>query len=152
MSVFGGIWRSFAAFGRWLAGSSAQPRAAPHVREVHQPPYFDAVTHLDRTPPNEAVQPQRFYLVEARGESYWALFRCPCACGEVVNLPLRAPHQPRWRVTSDGDGRPTLHPSVWRNRGCLSHFWIRQGRVIFCNDTGLEPWKVRPDLYSPPRM
>ncbi|MDM9644782.1 DUF6527 family protein [Rhizobium sp. S163] len=29
--------------------------------------------------------------------------------------------------------RPTLHPSVWRNSGCRSHFWVRRGRIAWCD-------------------
>lgn len=115
------------------------------------PPHFASVKFLDQTPSNETVLPQEFYVVEAKGEPYWALFRCPCGCNEVVTLPMRAPHQPRWRVDVGEGGRPVLHPSVWRNRGCLSHFWIKHGRVLTCADSGLQPWKARPDLYPSPR-
>ncbi|WP_368356434.1 DUF6527 family protein [Acidithiobacillus ferruginosus] len=69
----------------------------------------------------------------------WALFKCPCRCGDVVTLSLQPVHRPHWRLTRTLTGRPTLYPSVWRDKGCLSHFWLRDGRVSWCADTGSSP-------------
>lgn len=103
---------------------------------------------IEKTPPNDTVQPRQFITVVHKGRPYWSLFRCPCGCGEVVSLPMRLPHNPRWHIELSQDGRPTLHPSVWRNKGCMSHFWLKDGRVYWCGDTGVEPWRARPDLYA----
>lgn len=141
-------------FFRWLASwwkpQPAEPPAtspAPRPADV-RPVYFECVTECALTPTNDQVAPRAFYVVTARNEPYWALFRCPCECGEVVNLPLRSPHSPRWRVTTDNNKRPSLRPSVWRNKGCCSHYWVDQGRIIWTSDTGLAPSLARPDLYS----
>ena len=40
--------------------------------------------------------------------------------------------KPRWDVTLDAPGHATLYPSVWLRGGCQSHFWIRAGKVIWC--------------------
>ncbi|AEH90643.1 MULTISPECIES: DUF6527 family protein [Mesorhizobium] len=103
---------------------------------------------VEKTPPNDAVRPGHFISVVHKGRPYWALFRCPCGCGDVVSLPTHAPHNPRWRIEVSLEGRPTLHPSVWRTKGCLSHFWLSDGRVYWCEDTGVEPWRARPDIYA----
>ncbi|WP_318030080.1 DUF6527 family protein [Rhizobium ruizarguesonis] len=58
--------------------------------------------------------------------------RCPCGCGDTIELLVAAETKPRWDVTIDEVRRPTLHPSVWRQKGCRSHFWIRRGRVHWC--------------------
>ncbi|WP_433995110.1 DUF6527 family protein [Afipia massiliensis] len=76
------------------------------------------------------------------------MFRCPCGCGDMISLPMQPPHNPRWRLSLSAAGRATLSPSVWRNKGCMSHFWIRDGRVYWTRDTGTEPWLARPDRYS----
>ena len=73
-------------------------------------------------------------LVLARddGEDWCVGMRCPCGCGHVIELLVIAEAKPRWDVSVDTKGRPTLTPSVWLKKGCRSHFWIREGRVHWC--------------------
>jgi hypothetical protein len=73
-------------------------------------------------------------LVLARddGEDWCVGMRCPCGCGHVIELLIIAEVKPRWDVSVDAKGRPTLTPSVWLKKGCRSHFWIRGGRVHWC--------------------
>ncbi len=87
-------------------------------------------------PANEAVPPGRLIVVGGRGYQKWAYLRCPCGCGEVIMLSLAKSRRPRWSVTVDWWGRPTVKPSVRQTMGCYSHFWIRQGVVDWCPDTG----------------
>lgn len=51
-------------------------------------------------------------------------------------LSLSKSTRPRWSVTIDRLGRPTLQPSVRQVAGCYSHFWVRRGAVEWCGDTG----------------
>lgn len=68
--------------------------------------------------------------------SYWcAAMRCPCRCGEAIHLSLVPEDEPNWRLRVDRQGRPTLSPSVWRTRGCRSHFFLRGGHVLWCQST-----------------
>ena len=73
-------------------------------------------------------------LVLARddGEDWCVGMRCPCGCGHVIELLVVAEAKPRWDLSVDAKGRPTLTPSVWLKTGCRSHFWIRGGRVHWC--------------------
>jgi hypothetical protein len=66
------------------------------------------------------------------GDDWSVGFNCPCGCKEVLELMLLPAVIPRWDLSVDARGRPTLHPSVWRTTGCRSHFWIRKGRVVWC--------------------
>ncbi|WP_315838659.1 DUF6527 family protein [Bradyrhizobium prioriisuperbiae] len=59
--------------------------------------------------------------------------RCPCGCGETIELLVIQEAEPRWDLLVDGSGRPTLKPSVWIQHGCRSHFWLRCGRVEWCD-------------------
>jgi Family of unknown function (DUF6527) len=74
-------------------------------------------------------------LVLARedGEDWCVGMYCPCGCGKRLEMMLLKDIRPRWDVTVDYRGRPTLHPSVWLNAGCRSHFWIREGKVVWCD-------------------
>ena len=58
--------------------------------------------------------------------------RCPCGCGETIELLVLDGAKPRWDVLIDKKNLPTLHPSVWRQTGCRSHFWVRKGRINWC--------------------
>jgi len=65
------------------------------------------------------------------GEEWSAGMLCPCGCGDTIELMLLRGVKPRWNLTVDREMRPTLHPSVWRSVGCKSHFWVREGRVVW---------------------
>ena len=74
-------------------------------------------------------------LVVARedGEDWCVGLRCPCGCGERLEMVLLKGVKPRWDVILDDHGRVSLHPSVWLQTGCQSHFWIRKGKVVWCD-------------------
>lgn len=90
------------------------------------------VVHSDDTLPN--VLPRRD-LVVARdddGETWCVGMVCPCGCGDTLELMLIPEARPRWTLIDGGRRGPTLHPSVWRDQRCGSHFWVRRGRVRWC--------------------
>jgi hypothetical protein len=66
------------------------------------------------------------------GEPWSVGIRCPCQCGGVIEMLVLPGAKPRWDVAVDHRGRPTISPSIWRNVGCKSHFWLREGRVHWC--------------------
>ena len=56
------------------------------------------------------------------------IHRCCCGCGEKVVTPL-SPGE--WQLSFDGEAI-SLHPSIGNSRfRCRSHYWIRQGQVIW---------------------
>jgi hypothetical protein len=57
---------------------------------------------------------------------------CPEGCGTVINLNLMTDDHPCWCLTVDAAGKPTMHPSVWRREGCFAHFFVRGGRIDWC--------------------
>jgi hypothetical protein len=63
-----------------------------------------------------------------------ALLKCPCGCGDVLNLSLMKNHIPNWAVKFDSKDKVTLSPSVWKNDGCRSHFFVRKGKIIWAKD------------------
>lgn len=70
-------------------------------------------------------------LVKDGAEDWCVGFKCPCGCGKTIELLLPQDMKPRWTCSVDDTGRPTLHPSVWLKSGCESHFWVREGRIIW---------------------
>ena len=111
---------------------------------------FKKLNILEKTPAANTLSKSDFVVVIFRGKEYWSIFKCPCGCGEMISLSLSINHRPHWSVKQSKAGRPTLYPSVWQSKGCSSHFWIDDGRVYWCADTGILPWVARPDIYSKP--
>jgi hypothetical protein len=56
--------------------------------------------------------------------------RCPCGCGESIELALIPEATPRWKLSLE-QNRPSLSPSVWKRDGCRSHFFLKKGRVVW---------------------
>jgi len=76
----------------------------------------------------DSLAQRRLYLIGS-GVPWSAALLCPCDCGEVIQLSLLPDDSPSWTVNFDRDGLPTLSPSVWRTKGCRSHFFLRNGRI-----------------------
>lgn len=72
-------------------------------------------------------------LARDEGEDWCVGMRCPCGCGDTIELLVIREATPRWDIAVNDDGRPSLSPSVWRQTGCRSHFWVRHGRVYWCD-------------------
>jgi hypothetical protein len=71
-------------------------------------------------------------LARDDGEDWCVGLRCPCGCGERLEMMLLKGVKPRWDVIFDERGRVTLHPSVWLRNDCKSHFWVRAGKIVWC--------------------
>jgi hypothetical protein len=74
------------------------------------------------------LEPGILYVAEKYGA---AAHLCPCGCGTKVRTPLTPAD---WSLSQD-EGGPSLHPSVgnWQ-RPCRSHYWIRNGEVLWAGD------------------
>ncbi len=70
------------------------------------------------------------YLI-GEGTPWSAALVCPCGCGATIQLSLIPNDDPRWKVKDHGNGRVSLHPSIWRTKGCESHFWLKNNRVVW---------------------
>jgi len=68
-------------------------------------------------------------LLRDGGEDWSVAMRCPCGCGQKVELALIREAKPRWSLRNDLGNHPTLSPSVWLREGCRSHFFVRAGRI-----------------------
>lgn len=123
----------------WVKGLFRSADTARAPNRSLPPVYFACTTSVQKPPRNEEIEERTLYYVASSGKPKWSLFQCPCGCGSVVTLSLQTVHMPHWRLTKSVSGYPTLHPSVWRDKGCSSHFWVRDGRVFWCSDTGTLP-------------
>jgi Family of unknown function (DUF6527) len=59
--------------------------------------------------------------------------RCPCGCGQRLEMLLLKEVKPRWDLSVNSRGDVSLHPSVWVREGCKSHFWVRSGKIVWCD-------------------
>ena len=88
-------------------------------------------------PAREDLAPGVLVIVGDKRSPKWVAMPCPSKCGALLLLSLSQARRPRWSVSIDWWGRPTLAPSVRRTDGCRCHFWLRKGAVEWCADTGL---------------
>lgn len=110
--------------------------------------FFEKLLILNKTPSNDSVKEREFMVVSFKDKFLWTMFRCPCGCGNVITLPLKKTHSPHWIITGNKVDNLTLYPSVWQNSGCCSHFWIRDGKVLWCENNGIEPSVAEPTYYQ----
>ena len=80
---------------------------------------------------DETIQEKEMIVVGGLNYYKWAHFKCPCGCGEIINLSLMRGHRPSWTLKVSLKFRPSLYPSVWKKEGCGSHFWVKDGMVIW---------------------
>jgi len=73
------------------------------------------------------LDPNVMYLYKQQ----FAYFLCPCGCGDVIRLNLSDKERPCWALQFIDD-IPTIRPSINKLSGCKSHFFIRDGKVVWC--------------------
>ena len=96
-------------------------------------------TDLPGTP-----RPGRCYVAMDQDFPWAVSLQCPCGCGEPITLNLVGSH-PVWKLTKTTENLITLYPSVWRTRGCESHFWVKQGRIVWARPHWTK--QLRRQLY-----
>lgn len=101
-------------------------------------PEFIALRVSDHPSP-EALAVGVVYIVGGADYKKWAVFRCPKHEEEIVQLSLMPNRRPHWTIVLDFLERPTIHPSVRQLDGSYAHFWVRNGQVDWCADTGRLP-------------
>jgi hypothetical protein len=104
------------------------------LRLLPRPQYLSYIVSEHPTP--DEIKDGMMLVVKDGTLEKWACFRCPCGCGQRIQLSLSQTRRPRWAVLTDWLSRPTVHPSVRQLSGCKSHFWIKRGKIEWCNDTG----------------
>lgn len=112
----------------WLKRFFAQSRET--IYRWFVPPYRTEL--VEDTLPKQ-LDRKTLYVVEDDGFQEQAAMLCPCGCKRILHMNLLPDERPCWKIIQHKDGTSTLHPSVWRQKDCGSHFWFRNGRVIWCN-------------------
>jgi hypothetical protein len=112
---------------RWL--KRFWSRVSGRITRWLIPPYKTVV--VEELLPS-TLSRRTLYIVQEDGFVELAAMLCPCGCGRVLQMNLLPDERPCWSVDRHADGTSTLHPSVWRKTDCRSHFWLRRGRVVWC--------------------
>jgi hypothetical protein len=121
MSAIRRILLTLRRFLGWL-WSGAKPRPALEPQLMYE--------QVEDLP--EVLRPDIFYVAGEAPHFWAAAMLCPCGCDAPIHLNLIPQQHPSWRVTLR-DGRfVSATPSVWRTRGCRSHFFVRDGRIEWC--------------------
>jgi hypothetical protein len=63
-------------------------------------------------------------------KSWVVLLKCPCGCNSLIYLNTLKEEHPSWEVVMNLSGI-SIYPSVWRTKGCKSHFWVKAGKIIW---------------------
>jgi hypothetical protein len=108
-----------AKIGKWLS---------PPQRRTSQPRL--RYERVDEFP--DLLNPSTIYVAGEEPHMWAAAMLCPCGCGDVIELNLLEQASPCWSVRQHRDGSVTLTPSVWRRKGCRSHFFVRNNRIDWC--------------------
>lgn len=116
---------------RRLSGLWKRLRQWVAVRAPWREPIYHAVSVTDLP---DALDRHLLYIVEENGHRHGAAMICPCGCKAVLEMNLVPDVRPIWRAAVHEDGTVSLHPSVWRQVGCRSHFWVKQGRIRWAAD------------------
>ena len=79
----------------------------------------------------DELKPNVIYLLGTSGKEWLAALSCPCGCGDKIELVLNG-RSPSWELVFSENGRPGLHPSVFRSVRCRSHFFLTKGQIKWC--------------------
>ena len=100
---------------RWLE-TTLDSRPALRATRVEEPP--------------EQIATGLIYLV-GDGVPWSVMLVCPCGCNQTIALSLIPNDRPRWRAREHQDGSVSISPSIWRTKGCKSHFFVKKGRIVW---------------------
>lgn len=78
------------------------------------------------------VCPDTLYVIGTKRHPQYAIFLCPCGCSQPIELNLNATSSPVWKLKWHTLGTVSLVPSIQRNIGCRSHFFLRKSKICWC--------------------
>jgi len=81
-------------------------------------------------PEDTSIEKKTIYIIGENG-NYWVVgFRCPCGCGDFVQLNLLPDGRHVWKLYFH-EGAISIYPSVDRKHRCKSHFNLTKGNVAW---------------------
>ena len=115
---------------KWIRAEYARwKKLIRGLYERWRTPFRLQVVDGDSLPP---VVPVGALVLARDGNEDWCVgMKCPCGCGRTIELLLIPEAKPRWSLSLDAAGLPSLSPSVFLRDGCRAHVWLRGGRVTW---------------------
>jgi len=77
----------------------------------------------------ESITDRSIFIVQDGNEPELLAFKCPCGCDADIILNLLKDASPRWSYELNDKGTIEIYPSVWRNVGCKSHFFVNDSNI-----------------------
>ncbi|WP_394698693.1 DUF6527 family protein [uncultured Sphaerochaeta sp.] len=90
------------------------------------------IKFLPKTPSLRIIKKNLVYIIKNNDKYYWAILRCPCGCKNVISLSLSDSKDLYWTLSVTDYGYPTLTPSIKQIKGCYSHFYLKNGDIVWC--------------------
>ena len=103
------------------------PRVIDSFFDLFRPSY--ALEQVEELP--MALAKHVLYIVGEGPYQWFVAMLCPCGCGETIKLNVRDDAHPYWRII-EREGKVSLEPSIWRQKGCRSHFYLRRNKIQWC--------------------
>lgn len=72
------------------------------------------------------------YVIGIPPHEWSVAMLCPCGCQAIIQLNLLKQTRPCWELIHNRDGSVSLSPSVWRQTGCRSHFFLKHSHIEWC--------------------
>lgn len=98
---------------------------------------YQLIGIVDR-PSSESMEDFKVYYIGTEQWKWLIMFKCPCGCGDIVNLSLLEKSKQFWRVEIMSDKYFSIYPSIDRTVGCRSHFFIKNNEVEWCTSSDLD--------------
>jgi hypothetical protein len=127
------FWKWLSWLVQWIQSVVSFKPQRQRTKTLKRKPQRFAYARVDEFP--DSLKSATVYVSGERGHAWAAALICPCGCGEVIELNLLKQVRPCWDIEEHQDGSVSLMPSVWRQKGCGSHFFVRRGRIDWCLDT-----------------
>lgn len=89
------------------------------------------VINLDDYP--ETVDDKVIYVIGDLQKPQYAIFLCPCGCGQIIELNANPESRPCWKIQWHLAGTLSFSPSINRKVGCGSHFHLKNSKVLWCH-------------------
>lgn len=84
--------------------------------------------YVDDVPSNIVFK--TIYLVGEQGYYWQFVMLCPCGCGSLLHMNLINDYKPFWSYEIFNNVI-SLTPSIDRRVGCKSHFFIKNGKIVW---------------------
>ena len=92
----------------------------------------------------DSLRENTFYVIGNKKYPFKVISKCPRKlCNQIVqvNVLQSPPNKNNWQVTEETGGTISLRPSVWLKKKCRCHYWVRNGKVEWCDRLSFQQWK-----------